>query len=180
MRFFAIHDPGGNIFRLVGAPDTGPVMRPLQLGQFQGFTQVRLPARSFDAADAKRFEKLAEIPKAYVVEMPPKKPARLVKKASDGSEGTGSFESLIIAPNPVNRGALATFDIVLREPAVHVLNVMILLQPNVLLASTVMATGETARREQAQIPAATPIGRHDVTALVSQDDAVTTVLYVMP
>jgi hypothetical protein len=180
MRFFAIHDPSGNISRLVGAPDTGPVMRPLQLGQFQGFTQVRLPPRSFDAADGKRFEKLAEITKVYVVEMPPKKPARLVKKAADGGEGRGSFESLTIAPNPVNRGALATFDIVLREPVTHVLNLMIVLQPNILLASTAMPPGETLRREQAQIPAATPIGPHAVTALVSEDDAVTTVLNVMP
>jgi hypothetical protein len=179
MRFFAIHDPSGNISRLVGAPDTGPVLRPLQLGQSQGFTQVRLPAHSFDAADRKRFEKLAEITKAYIVEMPPTKPARLVKKASGGGEGRGSFESLTIAPNPVNRGALATFDIVLREPALHVLNVIIVLQPNILLASTQIPPGETLRTERAQIPVATPIGPHDVTALVSQDDAVTTVLNVM-
>jgi hypothetical protein len=70
MRFFAIHDPSGQIFDLVGSPSTGPVMKPLQTAIGELFNEVKLPARLFDPADAKSYTRLAEISATYLVEMP--------------------------------------------------------------------------------------------------------------
>jgi len=173
MRFFAVHDPDGNISRLAGSPATGPVMSPLQLGELRFFTEVKLPPRVFDPADAKSYKRLAEIPKSHVVEMPLRKPARLVKKAP----GQGSLKALNIFPNPVDKPQIPRFDVTLKEPAAAAVNVMIVLLPNTQLGSLAIPPGETLMALSAPLPWHVIPGEYTVAAIGSAD-TVTAVLRV--
>jgi hypothetical protein len=186
MRFFAIHTPDGNISSIVGSPATGPVMRPLQLAVGELFSEVRLPPRLFDPANAKSYTRLTEISATYAVEMPLRTPARLVKKSPGTTEDQGKLGSLNIVPNPVTRPQAPRFEVTLKQPSGQAVHVTIVLQPGtpwgppaIPLGAVSIPAGETTVALSSPIPAALPAGAHTVAASTSANDIVTAVLHVM-
>jgi hypothetical protein len=161
-------------------------MRPLQLAGNELFSEARLPPRLFDPANAETYTRLAEIPATYMVEMPLRKPARLVKKVPDANGGQGRLGSLNITPNPLTRPQVPRFDVTLRQPSDQIVNASIMLQPGtpwgpgpIPLGWVSIPQGETTMALSAPIPAAIPPGAHTVAAIASANDTVTAVLHVL-
>jgi hypothetical protein len=179
VRFFAVHDAHGNISSLVGSPATGPVMMPLQLSGNDLFSEVKLPARLFDPAKPKTYPKLTEISSTYVVELPLRKPAKLVKKGPPEPVPRGRLRSLNIYPNSVTRPQVPRFDVSLKEPTAAPVYVTILLVPNTFLGSVAIPPGETLIAMSAAIPANVLPGVHMVTASAAEDDTVSAELRVV-
>jgi hypothetical protein len=179
VRFFAVHTPDGNISTLVGSPLTGPVMKPLQLAVGELFSEVKLPPRLFNPANAKTYPKLSEISTTYVVQMSPGNPAKLVKRGGPSPEPRGRLKSLNIYPNPVARSKVPRFDVTLREPTASIVYVTIVLAPNTFLGSVSIPPGESLMAMSAPIPANVLPGVHTVTATSAEDDTVIAELRVI-
>jgi hypothetical protein len=185
MRFFAIHDPSGNIFSLVGSPSTGPVMKPTMTAQSQFFSEVKLPPRLFDPAKPATYQRLTEIAGSYVIEMPLSKPGKLVKKDKGEPQNRGTLRSLTITPNSITRPQVPRFDVTLKERAAAAgVHVSIVLDPSpgdapiMLLGSISIPPGETTMTLSLPLPASVSPGTHVVSAMVGPEDSVTAKLTV--
>jgi hypothetical protein len=177
VRFFAIHDSAGNIFSLVGSPPKGPVMMPLGLGGNNSFSEVTLPARLFNPDNPKSYEQLAEVPRSYVVEMPPSTPAKLVKRPPvEPSEGR--LARLTIFPDVVTRWITPRFEVTLKEATSVAVQVQIMLDSDKLLGSMVIPPGVKVQSISTQPPSPLASGTHTVSAIGSEGDTVTALLRV--
>jgi hypothetical protein len=178
MRFFAIHDLNGNIFSLVGSPPKGPVMMPLSLGGNNSFSEVTLPARLFNPNNPKSYERLAEVPANYVVEVPPSKPAKLVKKPPvEPSEGR--LARLTMFPDTVSRWIVPRFVVTLKEATNVAVQVQIVLDSDKPLGSMVIPPGLKVQSMSTQLPSPLADGAHTVSAIGSEGDTVTAQLRVL-
>ena len=148
-------------------------MRPLELAQLRFFTEVKLPPPAFKPGDPKSYKRLAEIPNTYVVDMPLRKPAELVKKPA----GEGSLKSLNIVPNPVDKPLVPRFDVTLTERVPNVVNVMIVLLPNTQLGYLSIPPGETLMALSVPLPWHVIPGEYTVAA-IGDENTVTTELRV--
>lgn len=182
MRFFVVHTPDGKISTLVGSPPGGPVMRPMQLAISELFSEVKLPARLFDPANVKTYTRLSEISATYVVEMPLRTPARLVKKTTETPATQGKLKSLIITPNPVARSQRPRFDVTLEQPTSQAVHVTLVLQLplglSVPLESLTIPAGETMAAVSVPIPATVPPGAYTAAAIASPNLTVTALLQI--
>ena len=178
MRFFAIHDSGGNIFSIVGSPPKGPVMMPLSLGGNNSFSEVTLPQRLFNPDNLKSYESLAELPAGYVVEMPPTTPAKLVKRPPvEPSEGR--LARLTIFPDMVTRWITPRFEVTLKEATNVAVKVQIMLDSDKMLGSMVLPPGAKAQSLSTQLPSPLTSGVHTVSAIGSEGDTVTAQIRVL-
>jgi hypothetical protein len=172
VRFFAIHDSAGNIFGLVGSPPKGPVMMPLGLGGNSSFSEVTLPARLFNPDNSKSYEQLAEVPRTYVVEMPPGTPAKLVERPPP-EPSKGRLARLTIFPDMVTRWITPRFEVTLKEATNAALQVRIMLDSDKLLGSMVIPPGMKSQSISTQLPSPLASGAHTVSAIGSEGDTVT-------
>ncbi|HEU0303513.1 MAG TPA: hypothetical protein VFR32_02925 [Gaiellaceae bacterium] len=153
-------------------------MSPVEMRESDSFTQVRLPARLFSPTNAATYKKLAEVPRSYVVEMPPRKPAKLVRKPEE-EKRPEQLASVNIFPNPIARPEVPRFDVSLKEPVMHVVNVMVMLLPHTFLGSVSIPPGETLFALSAPIPPNVLPGVHTVAAMADESDTVTASLRVL-